>query len=404
MLHSEREHAPLPDLLLAMSTLHCNAALLSASWDRDSERCFPAGILCLDQAKKRAPLGLPVPVVDGADAANSAATSQSEELPPVLLLRQSVPALPVGIGMGVGEDQHVQPLIAAPNYLLLSPQHPCYPMTPTAWYPFAPTEQVKHFLTPFHRGLFNTRVEYLQMGTTAAQPKRSCLFRMQTATAAGAFSGVVHFGSVVSFTEGESTVESQGVVVLTYVRFSESAYQRYEQQVGAFPEGSSIDRLMDRKIPVPMLAVLKLQRPAAAADEQRPFPQRSHCWQAIDEPATVIHVRTSDVLHIWSDEQQLGQFGYRPFHESLADCGERPMLRHRPGLRRTRRWWCCALPGCRRLCAWRSSTPMSSTCWLPSSARRSRWMSAMRKCFSAICATPPAWLMISTRCCAPERA
>jgi len=222
-------------------------------------------------------------------------------------------------GHGSPSCGHTDVLIPAPDHLLWSPSHPLYPMEPALWIPFAAVENVDHFITPYHRGLFGTRYPLGDVGPVEliAAP-RDPLF---TPRASGPFTSAVYYGSVVSYS-GPDEKEMQGVVVLTYVKQHRRQGREWLRQMVVEglrlregPPGSaavvpaavtSAINAMPECGPLPLLAIWPLQKPS---DSSASSAAAATCWQELAPEGSKLHyVRSSEVTHVW-DATGLGALG-----------------------------------------------------------------------------------------------
>jgi hypothetical protein len=310
-------------LLPYLSELH-NTTVCTALYDRAhytwlSERAHPAGVILLDGTAAALPYPVAVPDVGTAAAVVAQAFTQAAAEDaggtvapqPIILLEYlaGVNALQQkggSAGSGSSTCGHVQPLVPAPDWLLKGPQHPCYPMEPTFWAPFRASAHMAHFLTPYHRGVFNTtdNVEaQVQLGAIDGRGP------LHPSRANGPFKGAVYLGSVVAFRHAGGA-ESQGIVLLTFVRMSQ---QKGTNWAGALKTlgcpmepGDALSQVNASSVPVPQVCVLRL-RPPTGGDRAGLVQQ---CWQdtAVDEPNPLEIVKCSDVTYIFRSNQ-LGKLG-----------------------------------------------------------------------------------------------
>jgi len=251
-------------------------------------------------------------------------------------------------------------LIPAPDKLLKSPQHPMFPMEPTAWIPCGPSKDADIYITPYHRGLFRTSASFGNFGPLGLSASREPLFVPNSKSTTGPFAGTVRYGSIVSVRvslDKTGEQELQGVVVLTFVSMTDKAGNEYLKKTAdglAKAQGaeappavlSALGGLPDTG-PVAMLAIWPLQRgqqpqrtkqkrdaafweerkykslapshpiyaEAHAACVQRRFAAESGssssaadgeiCWQTVapSDKAELIVLRSSQVTRVWKRDE-----------------------------------------------------------------------------------------------------
>jgi hypothetical protein len=219
-------------------------------------------------------------------------------------------------GEGSGTCGHTEVLIPAPQMLLKSPAHPLYTMEGTTWIPFRTVANVDYFLTPYHRGIFNTSFDstYCVPGAPAiVGEKRPALFPLNSSDPAAPFSDAVYYSTVVSWLDGEGQ-ECQGVTLLTYVRMRPHIGKEYVVDMlkegpykdvgGVLPPivSAALDPLPETG-PVPMLAVWPLHACAAQ--------QKNECHQSFrqaDVGGGLLHIRAHSITRVWG-HNELGALG-----------------------------------------------------------------------------------------------
>jgi hypothetical protein len=279
-----------------------------------SDRQSAAGIILIEaDFTKEAPLPYPEPRLDdGSDDALLLNVSTAKRHPMFLLeyLAGTKALIDQSGAPGVGSATagHVQPLLAAPDWLLRGPSHCAYPMEPTVWVPFALTDNIQYFATPYHKGLFNGRSP--SYGSSTPKPPEE---RPSALAHASAFDGMVHVGSVVSYRKLDES-EGQGIVLLTYVRMSISGNAHVLQAAAGGTENkflramlsspqpidTTLHHCIDNAQPIPEMLVLQLKNSSADAAHG------SQCWQEVIFEATI--VRADEITQIWQ-ANQLGALG-----------------------------------------------------------------------------------------------
>jgi hypothetical protein len=322
-----------------------------------SERCFPAGIVMLQQCSDN---GKALPPLEYASPASSASASAgATPRQPIFMLEYMagtnallkiqdtvpVPAARAGrsrksgagaaaaasYGSGSSSCGHEQPLIPAPQWLLRGPQHPCFSMQPTLWVPLAAASpaSIQIFLTPYHHGFFHTPDAAADLARDLGR-NFSPLPSMPVSAAADSSSaqdeslaGVVRIGSVVAYRDKDALSKmGQGVVLSTFVHMSADESTRMREQLTAagVPRQHILWQLFAEPMPVPYVALRRLQRPAEDSNLGDVM-----CWQTLMDNVShpsewITLVRASDICRIFSPEC-LGEFG-RPRTEA-------PPLLHR---------------------------------------------------------------------------
>jgi hypothetical protein len=314
-------HFLLPYFTELHKTTVCMAMYDRAHYTWLSERAHPAGVVLLD-GTTTALLPYPVAVPDAGTAAAVAAQASTQAaagdaggavaLPPIILLEYiaGVNALQQkggSAGSGSPSCGHVQPLVPAPDWLLKGPQHPCYPMEPTFWAPFRASAHMAHFLTPYHRGVFNTASDNVEAQVQfGAIDGRGPLHPFR---AGGPFNGAVYLGTVVAFRDAGGA-ERQGIVVLTFVRMSQQKGKSWAgvlQSLGcSMQTGDALSQVNASSVPVPQVCVLRLLPPTGG--DRAGLVQQ--CWQAtaVDEESPLEVVKCSDITYIFRSNQ-LGKLG-----------------------------------------------------------------------------------------------
>jgi hypothetical protein len=195
----------------------------------------------------------------------------------------------------------VDVLIPAPNRLLDGPCHPLYTMEPTVWIPFAAVPDVQHFITPYHRGFFNTPYTYSSVGPVALSATREPLYHPNSKRASGPFHGTVRYGSVVSATVAETRTDSagkpvqseqqiQGVVLLTFVRMSSGGSGEFMKTMArcTLPEGAKLPANVDsaftampKRGPVPCLFIWSLKPPQGQQQKEKKQKRDAAYWHEL---------------------------------------------------------------------------------------------------------------------------
>ncbi len=298
-----------------LSLLH-EAPVCLARFDRVlstwlSNHAMPGGVVLFDRSEamgaKFAPLPYPTALVDASDDSDVQAAAAAKASPPPDRLKQPFFLLESNDCATASDDDsaraHFQPLIPAPDLLLQGPQHPCYPMQPSLWVPFAPSLKNEYYATPYHRGIFGTACHPCVLGVGRPLERSGDAHSMWDVKSGPAFNGMVHWGSVVSYKLVKNGPVVDGVVVFTAVRMSESISKGWRHVVVSQPR---ILELLEHKTPWPYVLVVPLQKEEGCAskddDPQRP------CWQGGPAGKELVQIGTDQITRVFCSSE-LGAAG-----------------------------------------------------------------------------------------------